>query len=124
METNLKSYTKFIEEKTSNKLSPEERKSLQKSHAKMLANFQHERLIHLIVTLAFALFTVLFFIFTTLITILAPAAHLLFYTSAGVTFVLLSITVFYVRHYFSLENGVQRLYKTTEKLEKDQKLEK
>jgi ABC-type polysaccharide/polyol phosphate export permease len=116
METNLKNYTKFIETKTDEKLSVEKRTELQIYHAQMLANFQHERLIHLFVTLFFALFLILFFVFTTLLTILAPSAHLLFFTSAGVTLVLLLVTVFYVRHYYLLENGVQRLYKTTEKL--------
>ncbi|MBP5493268.1 MAG: hypothetical protein J6Y08_10545 [Clostridiales bacterium] len=66
-----------------------------------LLYFQHERLIHLIVTVLFALAMIMVFgIF-----ILSGAFYLL--PLLGLIVVLL---IPYIVHYFHLENGVQRLY--------------
>ena len=63
--------------------------------------FQHERLIHLLVTLSFAFMTLLsFFVF--LITEYLPV------TALTVLFLVLLIP--YIFHYYHLENGVQKLY--------------
>lgn len=67
--------------------------------------FQHERLIHLIVTVLFAFLT----IFT--ITCVCFLNNLYY----GILFCLLSVLclcllVPYIRHYYILENGVQKLY--------------
>lgn len=64
--------------------------------------YQHERLIHLIVTMTFALMTVISFFMTL--------------SFGGVGTVLLSLlflglTIPYVMHYYFLENSVQELYK-------------
>lgn len=80
---------------------------LLKEHLIQIQFFQHERLIHLIVTclfavLAFAAFFVLFFtmnagmfaLFTALLVLLIP----------------------YIRHYYILENGVQRMYRQYDRL--------
>ena len=67
--------------------------------------FQHERLIHLIVTVLFA--------FLTIFTITAACfLNNLYY---GIMFCLLSVLclallVPYIHHYYVLENGVQKLY--------------
>ncbi len=63
--------------------------------------FQHERLIHLIVTCLFALLTLLeIFLF-----LLAPS-------SAVVALLALSAALLlcYIAHYYALENGTQKLY--------------
>ena len=63
--------------------------------------FQHERLIHLIVTVTFALLTVLSifaFLVLTQIGLLVLSA------------LLIILLVPYIRHYYILENGVQKLY--------------
>jgi len=65
--------------------------------------FQHERLIHLIVTVLFAFLT----IFT--------LACSCFNDSYGISFLVLCILclillVPYIHHYYVLENGVQKLY--------------
>lgn len=62
--------------------------------------FQHERLIHLIITLFYAL---MFLIFMVLIS--------LSYLFAIPSLFLLIFLLFYIVHYFRLENGVQYLYK-------------
>lgn len=72
--------------------------------------FQHERLIHLIVTVLFALLTVAS-IFTTLFVneyvLLLPILDLLF----------LVLLIPYIYHYYILENGVQKLYTYYDKLQ-------
>ena len=81
-------------------------------HAKMLQIFQHERLIHLIVTMFFALFMIIFLIFTTILFFtLSPSlwGNILSYSSAIITLILVITTIFYVHHYYQLENGVQQL---------------
>ena len=72
--------------------------------------FSHERLIHLIVTVSFALFT-----------IMALAITLFVESYVGIFFVfgLLIIDFFYVRHYYILENGVQKLYLIYDELWKE-----
>jgi len=70
---------------------------------------QHERFIHLLVTLFVALFLV--------IIILAS----LFYASIYffiVGSILLILLVFYLKHYYALENGVQKLYQLDREIEK------
>ena len=51
MEDKIREYEKFIEEKTSENLGPIERVKVAEYHKEMVANFQHERLIHLIIML-------------------------------------------------------------------------
>ncbi len=64
--------------------------------------YQHERLVHLIVTMTFAVMTVISFFM--LITEGGTAAVLL-------SILFLCLTVPYVMHYYFLENSVQALYK-------------
>lgn len=69
-----------------------------------IAYFQHERLIHLMVTLSFAAF-LLFEIFCLF---MLPASFIY----AGILLVLIffGLTVGYVMHYYFLENSVQKMY--------------
>lgn len=63
--------------------------------------FQHERLIHLIVTVTFAILTVL----SLLGCVLEPQPAMF-----ALTVLLLILLIPYIRHYYILENGVQKLY--------------
>lgn len=76
-----------------------------KNHLIKISFFQHERLIHLLVTLFYA---IVFLIFGFLGTI-----HIMFY---GIALILLIFLLFYIVHYFRLENGVQYLYKQYDKM--------
>lgn len=76
-------------------------------HLVKISMFQHERLIHLLVTLFYAL---IFIVFMSL-----GFIHYLFFTIAVIVMVFL---ICYIIHYFSLENGVQYLYKQYDKLNK------
>ena len=75
-------------------------KKLKEEHLIKIKFFQHERLIHLIVTLFYTLFT---FIVFSCIKICLPFAL--------IVLIILIFLIFYVIHYFRLENGVQYLYK-------------
>ena len=70
---------------------------------------QHERLIHLLITLFFAAFLI--------IIILASLFYYSIYlfTVGGILLILLA---FYLKHYYVLENGVQRLYRLDQEMEK------
>ena len=116
MHTKLKDYTHFIKQASSHP-NPE----LTKYHTQMLQQFQHERLIHLIVTMFFALFMIIFFIFTTALFLNLPSSlwgNIFTYSAAFITLILFIVTLFYVHHYYQLENGVQRLEEITSKLYK------
>ena len=69
-----------------------------------ISYFQHERLIHLMVTLFFALFLLLsigaLFMF--------PAEFIL--TGVLLTAIFFGLTIGYVMHYYFLENSVQKMY--------------
>lgn len=71
-------------------------------HLTQIAFFQHERLVHLIVTVIFALLEMMSFL------------ALQFAFSPGLMALCLMILVLlipYIRHYYILENGVQKMYK-------------
>ena len=90
MKKYLYSYIKYVEENKSI-VNPED--MLVK-----ISFFQHERLIHLIITLFYCLMFLVFLILISYVFII-PAALL---------FVFL---LCYIIHYFVLENGIQYLYK-------------
>ena len=69
--------------------------------------FQHERLIHLIVTITFALLTMI----ALMGTLFMPQPALF-----ALILLLFILLVPYIRHYYILENGVQKLYQYYDKL--------
>lgn len=87
---------------------------LRRYHGQRLSEFQHERLVHLLVTLFFGFLVLCFaglllWVATLGITVLTGLAGLL-------ALIIVVTEVFYVAHYYRLENGVQRLYTLSEKL--------
>ena len=76
-------------------------------HLHQIAFFQHERLIHLLVTLLFALLTFAVFFIN------------LFIPSIGLIILMIALIILlipYIMHYFLLENGVQKMYKQYDEL--------
>ena len=67
--------------------------------------FQHERLIHLLVTLFFALFAVVL----TYLSFNNPMYSL-------IALAIIVLLAFYIKHYYFLENSVQYLYKLYDKI--------
>ena len=72
------------------------------NHLNKINIFKHERLIHLLVTLFFALFTIIF-IYTSI-----EFQNVLLVI---VSIIMLIVLSFYIFHYYFLENSVQYLYK-------------
>jgi len=101
MDKKLTAHKKFMEERLRNVKNRKQLKQLAKYHHKMAQYFQAERTIHLIITLFFALFSILLSI-TSVIT-----GNLAFLVLTALVLVLL---IPYIFHYYKLENGVQSLY--------------
>lgn len=115
MEDKIREYEKFIKEKTSKKLGPIERVKLAEYHREMVTNFQHERLIHLIVMLFFA--AVALILLSYLGFDLATNGFMLEMIPGYILTVIVTIlSGFYVKHYYFLENHIQALYEYTKKL--------
>lgn len=115
MEKKIREYERFIEKRTRADLPSAERAKLAAYHREMLANFQHERLVHLVVTLFFALLLV--------VALSATAGLVCAYGLAVeliplwvLTAILAVLVGFYVKHYYFLENHVQKLYRYTKLL--------
>ena len=101
MEKRLKDYLAWMENLSTEGFSVQEKEELRREVLIQIQFFQHERLIHLIVTVTFAILTVmsvLGFVATTQIGLLV------------LTGMLLVLLIPYIRHYYILENGVQKLY--------------
>ena len=94
---------KYIDEEMKDAPEEKTRKVLTEFETK-ISYFQHERLIHLLVTLFFALF-LLFEIYCLFV---LPAEFLI----SGILLVLIffGLTIGYVAHYYFLENSVQKMY--------------
>lgn len=78
-----------------------------KEHLTQISFFMHERLIHLIVTVLFALLTFIaffYFMYSLNITIFV------------LTMALMVLLIPYIRHYYILENNVQYMYEQYDKM--------
>lgn len=115
MEKKIKAYEKYMAKKDIANMSASDKKALADYHIQMLAAFQQERLVHLLVTLFFAAMSVGFLILTGFI-IYNFGLVIEFLPLYFLTLILVVLTGFYVRHYYFLENHVQGLYKYTEQL--------
>ncbi len=115
MEEKIREYESFIQKRTEQKLGPLERIRLAEYHKEMVANFQHERLVHLLIMLFFVVVSLgLIGTFSVISYLWGFCIELIpFYILIVVVVVL---TVFYVKHYYFLENHIQGLYKYTKKL--------
>ena len=115
MEKRIRAYEKFIKKASGGELGEAERGRLARYHYEMMESFQHERLCHLLVMLFFVLVTVVFLLITAwTIAVSGFVVELLpLYVLVGL---LVILTGCYVRHYYFLENHIQKLYDYTAKL--------
>lgn len=100
MEHRILSYRKYIDELL--KRDDVDWEEVIREHLIQVSFFQHERLIHLIVTVTFALLEVV-----------AIALSVMSFT-LGVGLLALGLLVLlipYIRHYYILENEVQKMYR-------------
>lgn len=111
MEKRLKDYIRYMQTLAQDDIasySEEKRKQVASNLLVQIGFFQHERLVHLIVTVVFAMLTMLTLLGCFLVENICMYAMLLL-------FVVLLVP--YIRHYYILENGVQKLYKYYDILE-------
>ncbi len=108
MEERLKTYLVKMEEQAAlweknsgQDISEQEKKQMLDDMLIQIGFFQHERLIHLIVTVTFALLTII----AIMGTLIVPQPALF-----ALVLLLLVLLIPYIRHYYILENGVQKLY--------------
>ncbi len=106
MEKRILTYRKYMDELLLRENADWEQ--IRREHLVQVGFFQHERLIHLIVTVIFALFAVLS---------VGMAFLLMAFGTEGAGSWLLVVAAFlvllvpYVRHYYILENEVQKMYR-------------
>lgn len=101
MTRRLKNYMNYLEKQLHIDLSETEKEELRDDLLIQIGFFQHERLIHLIVTVTFAILA------------LMSALCSFFYQGIGLFALILlffALLIPYIIHYFNLENGVQKLY--------------
>lgn len=109
----LSEYIEYIEKILENPIKYSDKLSeITANHLVKIQFFQHERIVHLLVTILFALMTL-----GSMIGFVVTSNVGLFVLTA--LFILLLIP--YIRHYYFLENNTQELYKLYDKLLEAQK---
>ena len=105
MEKRILNYRKFIDELlTRDDLDWE---AVIREHLIQISFFQHERLIHLIVTITFAILEV----------VVIGLCVVSFTIGVGLLAIaLLILLIPYIRHYYILENEVQKMYRQYDKM--------
>lgn len=105
MEKRIKNYRRYMDELLEKPV--EDVSKVKAEHLTQISFFQHERLVHLIVTVTFALLEML----ALLLAMLFPGISTLLLVA-----VILILLVPYIRHYYILENEVQKMYGQYDKL--------
>ena len=104
MKIYMKDYIKYVDDYI-NKKEFKDIDNFINDHLIKIGFFQHERLIHLLVTLFYGIVALIFLFITCL-----------WIYFVIIALILLTFLVFYIKHYFFLENGVQYMYKQYDKL--------
>ncbi|MGB9600272.1 MAG: hypothetical protein ACP5QK_00060 [Myxococcota bacterium] len=105
----LRLHEEFIRGAIREVQNKEELIQLRDFHIRQIGFMQHERLIHLIVTMFVALFTIMSFG----LCYFAPAIP-----TGLLCMLFIILTGAYILHYFRLENGVQRWYHIANEIER------
>ena len=103
MKKRIITYRQKIDSLLSNSagLSQADWQAILQEHLTQIGFFQHERLVHLIVTVTFAILTMLSLVAALMIC--NPALYAL-------TLLFLVLLIPYIMHYYTLENEVQKMY--------------
>lgn len=109
MTKQITAYLLFLEEFFAAEHTVEELLKQRGELLQRIAFYQHERIVHLIVTMSFAIFFLL--------------SLGLWFANNGIglmllTVLLLVMTIAYIKHYYFLENSVQKMYLYYFKMEK------
>jgi len=103
----LKKYMKSINERIANYGSCEELEEIFSEHKDKIAFMQHERIVHFLVTMMFA---VILSVFMTAVLFLEHPAMLVLAT------IIIVLLGFYIKHYYFLENTVQEMYRVYDRI--------
>ena len=119
MEKRILAYRKRIDELLQKEDTNWEK--ILEEHLTQVAFFQHERLIHLIVTVLFAVLEIMSILGTVILSAMESGNIAI----SILTILLLVLLIPYIRHYYILENEVQKMYiqydKLLEKIEEKNK---
>lgn len=110
MEKRILNYRKRIDELLQKEDANWEK--ILEEHLTQVAFFQHERLIHLIVTVLFAVLEIMSILATVILSSMDKGNIAV----ALLTILLLVLLIPYIRHYYILENEVQKMYVQYDKL--------
>lgn len=111
MADRIRQYMAYIDKLLEENAADTDWEEEMRKHLVQIAFFAHERLIHLIVTITFAILTVLVFLYT-ISNFSIPMVILVL--------LLLSLLIPYIRHYYLLENSVQDMYEQYDKMQERQ----
>lgn len=103
----LKKYMAEVEKKLKEQRSPIELEKILAEHRDKIAFMQHERIVHFLVTMMFAIVLTIFictFLFCEKISLLL------------LILIILVLLVFYIKHYYFMENTVQKMYKVYDEI--------
>ena len=98
----LTNYLKYVQERLEKCTDSAELDEIMAEHLDKIAFMQHERIVHFLVTMLFALILTVFIavlVFTTNIPVLILVT------------MILVLLMFYIKHYYFLENIVQKMYR-------------
>jgi uncharacterized BrkB/YihY/UPF0761 family membrane protein len=118
MQKSLEEHITFIENILRKKKNNFNWKALSDFNQTRIGFFQHERLIHLLITLFFGLMFFSSVIAALLLTNAGNDSLFLNFGLLSISAILLLLLFFYVWHYFFLENGVQKLYQLENQIAK------
>lgn len=119
----IKAYLAYIEDYIKNKMgtaSEEEIDKVLSEFETKIAYFQHERLIHLIVTLFFAAFTLMQFAMIFVVNVMDDG-DLVLSAVMLMAVIFLCVLIGYICHYYFLENSVQKMYRLRDQIVKNRK---
>lgn len=108
----LTNYMKYIEDKLEKCSDGDELRDIMAEHKDKIAFMQHERIVHFLVTM---LFTLILAVFVATLVFTVNLALLLMVT------IILVLLIFYIKHYYFLENTVQKMYKVYDEILAKQK---
>ncbi|MCR5600079.1 MAG: hypothetical protein K6G33_04995 [Ruminococcus sp.] len=108
----LTNYMNYIQQRIEKCSDADELAEIMAEHKDKIAFMQHERIVHFLVTMLFALVLTIFMA-VTIFRSNIPALIL-------VTIILV-LLMFYIKHYYFLENTVQKMYKVYDSILEKQK---
>ena len=109
----LTNYMKYIQDKLEKCSSSPEIEEILREHLDKISFMQHERIVHFLVTMMFSI------IITVFIAVLIFTPNI---PALIIVTIILVLLIFYIKHYYFLENTVQKMYRIYDSiLEKQRK---